>query len=129
MNTTTSPKWTRTTTVALLVALLAVAAVASVRAYTVNPSYAIGSQEGTCTVEGEVAINESQHGEAYTYLYAGSCGSFHVHAYFWGSDSVYHYLEDNSSVAALAIWRFWTDDIYGYHDQNGTAPYATTRAY
>lgn len=105
---------------------------ALVYAYTVNPSYSGFQFWDNCQAVGESAIEQSEHGDSSTYTYAGACSAlFHVHAYFWGSDSQYHYMEDTSGTIAIVIYSYWTNDIYGYHQyqyQQGYA-YLTSHAY
>lgn len=49
---------------------------------------------------------------------SGTCGSlFHVHGYFWGADSQWHYDEvtDYTNTSAQISWTQWTNNVYGYH--------------
>jgi hypothetical protein len=39
-----------------------------------------------------------------------------VHAYYWGSDSAWHYFEHETfSAPAHTSYSFWTDNVWGYH--------------
>ena len=127
--------------VALAVAMSAMVAGAAVaRAYTVNPSISSTWTYGTCAdVVGSSSISQypptnistSSTGKSHS----TTCNlQFHVHAYFNGSDNVYHYYEA-SGYAATQIqvsFLYWSNSVYGYHQY----PYApsspvdrTTHAY
>lgn len=118
--------------VALVVAmLLVVTGTAGVLAYTVNPSNTLPWGGPDCQAQGQSAIGTYESGSASTYTYSGACGyAFHVHAYFWGSDYQYHYMEDTWSPYAIVFFGYWTNSIYGYHAYpSDVTPYHETHAY
>ena len=87
---------------------------------------------GPCTWNGISEITGSSYGYSHTNWVGGNCYSntFHVHAYFWGTDSLYHYREQTAALGATASYMYWTNDIYGYHSYPGVQPYPpSTHAY
>jgi hypothetical protein len=86
---------------------------------------------GTCYNEGGSSIEYNNYGASWSQnATVGGCPYyFHVHAYFWGSDSQYHYDEENTSVlAAVVNFHYWTNDVYGYHNYDGYMPYMESHA-
>jgi hypothetical protein len=61
---------------------------------------------------------------------SGTCIlQWHVHAYFWGSDNQWHYLENTGYGTFVSVnWTWWTNNVYGYHTY-GASPTYTTNAF
>ena len=89
---------------------------------------------GTCNAKGLSSFiwSPGNYAQSDTRYNGGSCtDTWHVHAYYWGSDSQWHYEERTTSAspAATSYW-FWTDNVWGYHKYpawSGTTN--TTNAY
>lgn len=76
---------------------------------------------------------------ASTGKYQGTCNDqFHVHTYFWGSDSQYHYYEktDNAATQIQVVFSltgsgppyYWSNDVISYHHYPGPGSAFSTRA-
>lgn len=70
---------------------------------------------------------------------SGTCNDqFHVHTYFWGSDSQYHYYEKTDYAATNISVVFclsqgggtcyWSNDVISYHNYPGVGSNFSTRA-
>lgn len=77
---------------------------------------------GGCTFRGLSTIVGPPWGnQSATARVGGTCAhTFHVHAYFWGSDSQWHYREAEAYVSGSGfgpgvVFNYWTNSIYGYH--------------
>lgn len=87
----------------------------------------------TCNFQGvsDFVYTPVTLGYAWTGKVSSACPSeFHVHAYFLGSDSIYHYMEaTNTGLKAEVDYFWWTDDAYGYHQYPAGWTTYTTHAY
>jgi hypothetical protein len=86
-----------------------------------NPSAWYTFEPWGCGYQGSIYFTGSPPSQVSTSIDWANCSNLtvHVHGWFWGSDSQWHYEEDNRvnpQCCAIAIWSYWTDNIYGYHN-------------
>ena len=128
---------TLTKVLVLPAAVLAGSAVA----HAVNPHTVPGSHAG-CDFSGQseyfvstIPYDYAETGQT-PFLYCNSL--LGVYAYFWGSDSQYHFRDGGWISGQLygansVLWEYWTDNIFGYHQvQKPVGTYSTkleTHAY
>jgi hypothetical protein len=86
-----------------------------------NPSTWDTFEPWGCGFQGSIDFDPDATSAVWTAIDWANCSNLtvHVHAWFWGSDSAWHYDENNAvnpQFGVAVFWGYWTDNIYGYHN-------------
>lgn len=104
-----------------LFASVLAAAAAAAPTSAASPDLTSTFTYGACNWGGRSEVTGASYGVSETDWRSGNCygNTFEVHAYFWGSDSQYHYMEQTAALGAYVYFNYWTNDVYGYHHYPG----------